>query len=74
MTFTQNESHTSLMQVNLSTTPPRSQKKVAIVEKWPCREVETRANVWTVRQKKSRCSEVAVSGGSTLSPMYLYNR
>ena len=24
--------------------------------------------------KKGRCSEVAVSGGSTVSPMYLYDR
>ena len=40
--------------------------------KWPlwrggrCREVETRVNVWTVRQKNGHCGEVAVSGGSTV--------
>ena len=28
-----------------------------------CREVETRVNVWTVRQKNGCCREVAFSGG-----------
>ena len=34
--------------------PPRGQTKAGIVERWPlhCRKVETRVNVWTVRQKK----------------------
>ena len=31
-----------------------------------CREVETRVNVWTVRQKNGRCGEVVVNGGSTV--------
>ena len=31
-----------------------------------CREVETRANVWTVGQKNGCCLEVAISGGSTV--------
>ena len=42
--------------------PPWGKKKTG-----PCREVETKGNVWTARQKKNgRCREVAVGGGSTV--------
>ena len=37
-----------------------------------CREVETRGNVWTVRQTKMAVVEVAVSKGSTVCPKRLY--
>ena len=43
-----------------------------------CREVETKVNVWNVRQKNGHCREVAVAGGSTVhrilftSHFYLY--
>ena len=56
--------------MNLSTKAPWGQEKVAIIERWPLpsREVGTRVNVWTVRQKNGRHREVAVTveGGSTV--------
>lgn len=35
-------------------------------ESGQCRQVETRANVWTVCQKNGRCRWMAASGGSTV--------
>ena len=49
------------MQLNLSTTAT-----LRTEESGHFREVKTRVNVWTVRQKNSRCREVAVSGGWTV--------
>ena len=40
------------------------QKKMAVVEML---KQETRVTVWTDCQKKGRCREMAVSGGSTVS-------
>ena len=35
-----------------------------------CREVLTRVNVWTVRQKNGHCREVPIGGGSTVIKEY----
>ena len=49
--------------LNLSTTLTLGTEKSG-----HCREIETRVNVWTVRQKKkSRCRGVAVSGEVVVS-------
>ena len=51
------------VQLNLSTTVTLGTEKSG-----HCREVETRVNVWTARQKKnSRCRGVVVSGEVVLS-------
>ena len=39
-----------------------------------CREVETRVNVWTVRQKNGRCREVAAVERWSLMEVRLYVR
>ena len=36
------------------------------------KEVETRVNIWTVRQKNGGCREVAVSGGWTVFCLIVY--
>ena len=50
------------VQLNLSTTAT-----LRTEERGRCKEVQTRVNVWTVRQKSGRCGEVAVTEGSTVS-------
>ena len=45
----------SIIQFNFSTTATLGTEQSGL-----CREVETRVNVWTVRQKRDRCREVEI--------------
>ena len=38
-----------------------------------CRDVETRVNLWTVRQKNGHCREMAVSGASAVYYYYQHS-